>query len=95
MKHKKFSSAILCGFKEVGGRQQLGTFSDGASDARCPRAVCVLGAISLCLNGDAESMGYGDFPQLFADAWGIAPQDLNDEGMPWEHLYGMARAAGL
>jgi hypothetical protein len=100
MKHKKFSSAILCGFKLVDGRQHIGGYSNHAHGDSL--AVCVLGAGNLCLTGvprgSLESM---DFEEAFKKAWGFNPAALNDgrledsEPMPWEHIYGMARAAGL
>jgi hypothetical protein len=97
MKHKKFSTAILCGFKKVDGRQYFKDYCDRRhDDPTRPRAVCVLGARNLCVNGNATNTT-GMVPQsmAFFDAWGEYPDELNDDGMPWEHIYGMARAAGL
>ncbi len=33
--------------------------------------------------------------RAFFDAWGHFPEDLNGDGLPWEHVDGMAVAAGL
>jgi len=96
MKPMKFSEAILRGFEMVGGKQCKGYYCPREDDPRKPGAVCVLGARNLCLTGDAtEEPGRFTDPDSddFCDAWGIHPSTLNDEGMPWEHIYGMARAA--
>ena len=104
MKHRKFSSAILCGFKKVDGRQHFGDYCPEEDDPRYPWSVCVLGARNLCLTGSAKNLGNSsDFEadtMAFYKAWGVFPDDLNDggcamPGLPWEHIYGMARAAGL
>lgn len=99
MKHKKFSDAILCGFKKVGGKQRQFLFCTG--DPKRPTACCVRGAANLCEFGSAVPEGNAqlerDWSRIndFYGAWGLSPDSLNDEGMPWEHIYGMARAAGL
>lgn len=93
MKPKKLSAAILCGYKLVDGKQHFGDYAnkDGS-------AVCVLGAVNLCLTGDPRKEYVGPLAadqDRFRKAWGDWAEDLNDEGMPWEHIYGMAVAAGL
>jgi hypothetical protein len=101
MKHKKFSSAILCGFKKVDGRQHFGDYCPSDEDPHDPTSVCVLGARNLCLTGSAKNAaGMVHHQRAFYEAWGLYPDDLNDgdgamPSMPWEHIYGMARAAGL
>ena len=102
MKHRKFSSAILCGYEKVGGKQHVGGYCRG--DPEKPAAVCVLGARNLCRTGSAtveegEAQSNAECDR-FKRAWGFLPQHLNDgmygaDRLPWEHIYGMARAAGL
>ena len=100
MKHRKFSSAILCGYKKVDGRQHIGGYSNHKDGPEL--AVCVLGAGGLCLIGRPGSCAASfKFEEQFEQAWGFNPAALNDgrledaSPMPWEHIYGMARAAGL
>ncbi len=102
MKHKKFSEAILCGYAKVNGRQHIGGYSNNASGAAL--AVCVLGAGNLCLSGDVwRTDASSRFEKAFTRAWGFNPAALNDgrlssgisEPIRWEHIYGMAVAAGL
>jgi hypothetical protein len=96
----KASEAMLMGFARTDGRQCGTTYYSGGSMS-APRTVCVLGAINLARCGCAVPAGLHSydqqdrFSQTFEKAWGIPPQDLNDAGMPWEHLYGMAVAADL
>lgn len=93
----KFSEAMLKGFRKVNGHQFFGGYYADRPGG-FPRSVCVLGAANLGAYGDPWSYpfhtGCGAVDR-FANAWGLKPQDLNDEGMPWEHIYGMAVAAGL
>lgn len=92
-----YSEAMLDGFTKVGGKQHKRTYYGGA-DPSNPASVCVMGAINLSLTGAAYTSDYemrDRFYDRFERAWGIPPTELNDEGMPWEHLYGMAVAAGL
>ena len=95
MKHLKLSSAILCGFKKVDGKQYFGDFCAG--EPHKPSAVCVVGAVNLCLTGNARNQSEMPLEEFdkFEEAWGERAYKLNDEGMPWEHIYGMAKAAGL
>ena len=98
----KFSEAMLKGYQMAGGRQfHGGTYAPADDNWNKPSRVCVLGAATLALSGCAGGTGASTFTTLgpevreFCAAWGIRPEDLNDEGMPWEHIYGMAVAAGL
>lgn len=94
----KFSTAMLKGYKKVGGKQCAKNYQRGD-------AVCAHGAANLAVFGKAdltrEPHGIDAFPtfseemRAFRNAWDIDVVDLNDEGMPWEHIYGMARAAGV
>jgi hypothetical protein len=88
----KFSEAMLKGFEMVGGRQTKGQFCIGKPSS--PRAVCVHGAASLAVTGWADDWHYLPF-ERFCQVWGMTPLDANDIGLPWEHIYGMAVAAGV
>jgi hypothetical protein len=94
----KLSEAILKGYERVGGRQCKHAYYENGTPSR-PEAVCVMGAVSLALSGNAAGDVVNPFAhkgvQAFVVAWDMAPSALNDEGMPWEHIYGMAVAAGL
>jgi hypothetical protein len=97
----KFSEAILCGYEKVNGRQHIGGYSNCAEKPE-ELALCVLGAGSLCLIGQARMTSDSlAFEEAFEKAWGFNPAALNDgrmegtEPMPWEHIYGMAVAADL
>lgn len=82
----KFSEAMLKGFAEVDGRQCTGAYS--RRDAKGRLARCAIGAA--CAGGWSASTGG------FIAAWGVSVYEANDEeGLPWEHIYGMAVAAGL
>lgn len=90
----KFSEAMLKGYEMVGGRQCKNVFHRG--NPFDPDSVCVLGAVSLGDHGNALGGHIGwSFSAAFKCKWGVYPANLNDEGMPWEHIYGMAVAAGL
>jgi hypothetical protein len=95
----KFSDAMLKGFAATNGKQCKDELFLG--DPRKPSRVCVNGAVCFGLTGTANFWvgSAGDelirWSRSFAVAYGAAPHELNNEGMPWEHLYGMARAAGL
>ena len=84
----KVSEAILRGFEKVNGNQIRYTFFEHDRHGRVV-GCCVMGAASL---GGAGGQRFG---RPFREAWGIHPTALNDRGMPWEHIYGMAVAAGL
>ena len=98
----KFSEAMLKGYQKVGGRQCRDHYYVGGSNKN-PQAVCVNGAISLARCGVAEPNDISplkhrlqNWDSAFVGAWGIHPQELNDDNkLPWEHIYGMAVAAGL
>lgn len=102
----KYSEMILEGFRRVDGRQTKDWFYEGGMSTN-PLAVCVNGAANLALygtstpsNGPVEDDEVNQGCLAFEEAWGIHPTTLNDgdekmEGLPWEHIYGMARAAGL
>lgn len=108
MKRIKASTAILRGYQQVNGRQHFEDYYFGPS-AKHPTRVCVLDARNLGATGTAEycfHSGEPEFEHAFKEAWGFFPSDLNDGGtfdrdeprmppLPWEHIYGMARAAGL
>lgn len=87
----KFSEAMLKGFEKVDGRQCRGAFFSSC-DGKI--SYCVLGAVTAGHNSKNFHMWPEDAGR-FSDAWGFAPSALNDQGMPWEHIYGMAVAAGL
>jgi hypothetical protein len=89
----KYSEAMLKGFEMVGGKQCKDEFYLGSKET--PTAICALGAINLGADGNAASTYPHDFVRRFTEVWGEDPQFLNDGGMPWEHIYGMAVAAGL
>jgi hypothetical protein len=97
----KFSEAMLKGFQAVNGRvcRDCG-YRQGAVDA--PVSVCAIGAAMFGANGYAavrdvyELAMQDDFTAAFYAEWGVDIRELNDElGLPAEHLYGMAVAAGL
>lgn len=84
----KFSEAMLRGFETVDGRQCKGNYVRERNGKAY--AYCVMGAVYAV-----------DFtPRMkdkdrFYEVWGYTAMSLNDKGMPWEHIYGMAVAAGL
>lgn len=82
----KFSEAMLKGYMTNGGRQCRGEYSrvDASEVSYCPIGAAIAG-------------GYTGLASLeFFDAWGVTPITANDsEELPWEHIYGMAVAAGL
>lgn len=82
----KFSEAMLKGFEMVGGKQCRGTYTEWDIYLR-PVAHCALGA--------AIAGGWKGADAGVQRAWGICVAELNDKGMPWEHIYGMAVAADL
>jgi hypothetical protein len=88
----KFSEAMLKGFEQVNGRQCKYDFALPVMGK--PEAFCVLGAVSAGRGALGYSFWYADTDK-FVRAWGVRPNALNDQGMPWEHIYGMAVAAGL
>lgn len=87
----KFSEAMLKGFEKVGGRQCRGYMEvrhRGRVTAHCAVGAAVRGGMTQC---EAESSN-----GAMRRAWGPSAIFLNDvERMPWEHIYGMARAVGL
>lgn len=95
----KYSEAILRGYKKNGGRQCAYELH------RKDGAMCVQGAANLGGWGDKDPNAYrwfGDDQNArgrFCEAWGLDIINLNNgdgrEIIPWEHLYGMAVAAGL
>lgn len=84
----KFSTAMLRGFEKVEGHQlNNGRIYD---DIDAPKAACAIGAARLGGYPDTSS------PLGFLDVWNVGVHELNDdEKLPWEHIYGMAVAAGL
>lgn len=104
----KFSTAILKGYKKIDGRQCVDFYAVDSRGNNSPAiedvyACCVMGAANLALSGDPHHSDL-DFRwrEKFEDAWGIDPASLNNnrefcdlEPFPWEHIYGMAVAAGL
>lgn len=85
----KFSEAILKGFEQVNGRQCHGRASEWIDGK--PFAYCCFTAASV---GSIENLDRA--LREFKRAWGIGVITLNDDyNMPWEHVYGMAVAAGL
>lgn len=98
----KYSEAILKGYKSNGGKQcRYELHADSG-------AMCIQGAANLGANGsthewDGPFLHAGECMAAFYEAWGIDPivannGDYREQGgemMPWEHIYGMARAAGL
>lgn len=96
----KISEAMLKGYKKVGGQQSRGRYFLG-TDERRPTAVCASGAILLGATGKASPddapINVSLIPQYdsFTNEWGFHISHLNEDGMPWEHIYGMAVAAGL
>jgi hypothetical protein len=97
----KFSEAILKGYKTNGGRQCVDALEDGAG------RMCVAGAYNMATQGAPKAICDEEWSksfQRFAAEWGIDPVVLNNnyqdrgdtnEPFPWEHIYGMARAAGI
>lgn len=86
----KFSEAMLKGFQMVDGKQIKGSYFK--FDGRDVIGCCAMGAVSL---GSNRRLSRVDFDRNFQCAWGLPSDVINDEGMPWEHIYGMAVAAGL
>lgn len=91
----KFSEAMLKGYEMVGGKQYRGDYYPTGDCCSAPTQVCVLGAVNLGDHGDALGAAGWEFSNRFYNAWGVRATSLNDMGMPWEHIYGMAVAAGL
>ena len=106
----KFSEAVLKGFEQINGRQCVGTLAMNKKGGlpgigKLPYRCCVMGAAAIGATGNP----YGeeqDWRLEFKGAWGIDPAELNNnrdqlyygkktEPFPWEHIYGMAVAAGL
>lgn len=84
----KYSEAMLQGYSEVGGQSVRGAMFRIKSGK--PVGACAMGAVQL---GGKDAV---KFAGEFIKAWGVSVIDLNDEErLPWEHIYGMARAAGL
>jgi hypothetical protein len=93
----KYSEAMLKGFEMVDGKQLKKGFVAYRTDTNTPVAACAAGAVQLGLTGK-RTRTFSDasgFRFDFNRKWGVDPSVLNDEGMPWEHIYGMTRAAGL
>lgn len=96
---KKISDAMLEGFRRVGGSQIKGRHFQGSPVA--PVAVCASGAVLLgtfgCAEPDTTDAHYELLPTFvhFQHEYGITISDLNDAGVPWEDIYGMAVAAGI
>lgn len=98
----KFSKAMLNGFEKVGGKHYrqreaepgYGAYFPPGDDPMNPSSVCATGAANLGFGRAANDDGdyEGD---SFEQFWGVCVSELSDEGMPWEHIYGMARAVGL
>jgi hypothetical protein len=101
----KFSEAVLKGFEKVNGRQCRDTLARDKNGTphypwdddpqTKPYSVCVNGAINLAETGDAMKFGRLADGVRFHRVWGVSPIELNNAGMSWEHIYGMAVAAGL
>lgn len=90
----KYSDAMLKGFKKVNGRNCRHVLAEGGD--REPTALCVNGAANYGRNGSPYSFtGLSRAHTQFMKAWGFMPHVLNNNGLPWEEIYGMARAAGL
>lgn len=88
----KFSEAMLKGFEKVNGRQAF----NGQLLAK-DGSVCINGAANLAYTGDATTWAEETLRACgaFADVWGEAPDLLNNNGLDWTEIYGMAVAAGL
>lgn len=93
----KYSKAMLKGYETNEGRQCAHVLRDDSG------AMCVHGAINMGQHGHAE-YNYGDeverdkrlaFMEKFEEVWGDRPHTLNNAGLDWMDIYGMARAAGL
>lgn len=87
----KFSDAMLEGYKQVNGRQCRGVSNrirGGKIVAHCAVGAAVAGGMSY---------GKAAFANIWlADHWGDTAVAFNDrDKLPWEHIYGMARAVGL
>lgn len=101
----KYSAAMLNGYKLIGGKGQVDHHwrtkdGDRYSSGPTPSpngitAACVNGAALIGARVEAWSAPHERWMAEFEKKWGIQPQQLNNEGLPWEHIYGMARAAGL
>jgi hypothetical protein len=89
----KYSEAMLKGFEKVEGRQCKDALYEGDSPRR-PVSVCVNGAVALGMSGSAWNVPTR-WSRKFEEAWGERPLMLNNAGLDWTELYGMARAAGL
>lgn len=93
----KASEAILKGYAMNDGRQCIYTRHDSSG------RMCVAGAFEMAVDGKPWAWGHegqwSEFATAFHKQYGISPVDLNNndghEPFPWEHIYGMARAAGL
>lgn len=81
----KFSAAILRGYKTNGGRQCVNELKDAQG------RMCVYGA---AIEGGATCVERVDSMASFRTHWGFDAIELNNRRMPWEHIYGMARAVG-
>src|SRR5665213_4039598 len=92
----KVSEAILKGYKTNGGRQIVNSRHD---DGR----MCVSGAFEMAMDGSPWVWGHdaewSEFAHAFRAEYGVDPVELNNNDgrtpVPWEHIYGMAVAAGL
>ena len=91
----KFSEAMLKGYEKVGGKQWHRGYCPIKDSMRAPTRVCVLGAINLAEYGNVSGSSGWNFAKAFYRQWGVLPEELNDEGLHWTEIYGMAVAAGL
>jgi hypothetical protein len=86
---------MLMGFEHFRGRQAFGaSYTDGFERVNPDEAThaCVMGAAIFAEPG----ADVGAWNAAFAKVWGDYPACFNDdEKLPWEHIYGMAKAAGL
>lgn len=93
----KFSEAMLKGFEKVDGRQCVGKMRTRDADG-CINAFCAVGAALDTEKGQEDLLAQEAFLMAHAAmkyAWGFGPMELNDShNLPWEHIYGMARAVG-
>lgn len=95
----KFSEAVIKGYCDprIEGRQWIKNFAD---DEVNPTQVCCLGAANIALTG-TPFVNNQLLPQwvLWRDQFwnrvGVNPADLNDEGMDWRDIVGIAIAEGL
>jgi hypothetical protein len=91
----RLSEAILEGFKKVNGKQCKGVYYRGSFDV--PRAVCASGAVNLATLGHAYTSGRQSRRirsqiNAFHRAYGTNLVVLNDSGVDWRDIYGMAKA---